>query len=61
MPLGRAIQLSRLDRIFIDHLVNTAELWYTARAAKDSDSAPAEEVVSREMAEVEIRTRFPGR
>ncbi|VDK20666.1 unnamed protein product [Taenia asiatica] len=60
VPLGRAIQLSRLDRIFIDHLVNTAELWHTARAAKDSDLAPVEEMVSREVAEAEIRTRFPG-
>ncbi|KAL5968290.1 hypothetical protein TSMEX_004011 [Taenia solium] len=59
VPLGRAIQLSRLDRIFIDHLVNTTELWHTARAAKDSDLAPVEEMVSREVAEAEIRTRFP--
>ncbi|KAL5109830.1 hypothetical protein TcWFU_001596 [Taenia crassiceps] len=58
VPLGRAIQLSRLDRIFIDHLVNTAELWYTTRAAKDTNSAPLEEMASREMAEAEIRTRF---
>lgn len=59
MPLGRAIQLSRLDRIFIDHLVNTAELWYAAKAARGSDSTPAEVMAPREMAEAEVRMRFP--
>ncbi|VDM30200.1 unnamed protein product [Hydatigera taeniaeformis] len=59
VPIGRAVQLSRLDRIFIDHLVNTAEMWYAARAAKDLSSVPVEEIGSRETIEAEIRTRFP--
>ncbi|VUZ53879.1 unnamed protein product [Hymenolepis diminuta] len=65
MPLNRAIQLSRFDRIFIDHLVNTAELWYSAKAAKEVDAnvptAPAgsEEITPRQIAEAEVLAKFP--
>lgn len=29
--LSKAVQLSRLDRIFVDHLFHTVELWHSAR------------------------------
>lgn len=66
MPLNRAIQLSRFDRIFIDHLVNTAELWYSAKAAKEVDTsvsavpAGSEEITPRQIAETEVLAKFPG-
>ncbi|VDO10095.1 unnamed protein product [Rodentolepis nana] len=67
LPLNRAIQLSRFDRVFIDHLVNTAELWFSAKAAKEVDTgvqppAPAmsEEITPRQLAEAEVLTKFPG-
>ncbi|KAM3180620.1 hypothetical protein ACTXT7_015929 [Hymenolepis weldensis] len=65
MLLNRAIQLSRFDRIFIDHLVNTAELWYSAKATKEVDTsvpaAPAgsEEITPRQIAEAEVLAKFP--
>ncbi|VDD82982.1 unnamed protein product [Mesocestoides corti] len=71
IPLARAAQLSRLDRVFIDHLVHTAELWYASRALQQSDPLPApslevnvEEGGSREpldaQACAEVLSRFPG-
>uniref|UniRef100_A0A5K3FFK1 UDENN domain-containing protein n=1 Tax=Mesocestoides corti TaxID=53468 RepID=A0A5K3FFK1_MESCO len=70
IPLARAAQLSRLDRVFIDHLVHTAELWYASRALQQSDPLPApslevnvEEGGSREpldaQACAEVLSRFP--
>nr|CDS33639.1 late secretory pathway protein avl9 [Hymenolepis microstoma] len=65
VPLNRAIQLSRFDRVFIDHLVNTAELWFSAKAAKELDTgvppapAEAEEAATpRQLAEAEVLRKF---
>ncbi|KAM7537662.1 hypothetical protein Aperf_G00000059999 [Anoplocephala perfoliata] len=63
LPLSRALQLTRLDRIFIDHVVNTVELWYSAKAAKDADSntsaAGSEEITPKQIAEAEVLSRLP--
>nr|CAH8826040.1 unnamed protein product [Trichobilharzia regenti] len=31
IPLNRAIQLSRIDRLFIDHLISTVNMWFCAQ------------------------------
>ncbi|CAH8468433.1 unnamed protein product [Heterobilharzia americana] len=30
-PLNRAVQLSRVDRLFIDHLISTVNMWFSAQ------------------------------
>ncbi len=68
--LQRVTQLSRLDRIFIDHLVGTVELWYAARAYNsDANSQTSLEMKSEEKAVSEalvqsyneVLARFPGK